>query len=223
MDSKTLAVLCDKVVVIIGPNGVGKSTQFGLLISFLEHQGLKFDHFKSPNMETESGKFIKKVMTDLELRTKMGTYTFQLHLADLFIKHEVELQKRVDRNKLNKVFTAREDCIASTEGWVRTHLGISSDGLIPQDLAERMQVIPEADLVIILDGERHLEGCREKGHVNESDESALDRYQEIIISLAKRKAPHFRNSIIIDANGTIEEVHQRIVSGLTEYVISLAT
>src|SRR3989344_5611363 len=87
-----------KMITLYGINGIGKTTQVGLLVKFLESQGNSASRLKYPVYDLEpEGPFIYKYLRDPDFRknNELSTEELQQKYADNRKRYETELKKRL--------------------------------------------------------------------------------------------------------------------------------
>ena len=189
-----------KFIVVYGMNNLGKTTMINSLIDFLKSQGKDTIYLKYPIYDLEpTGPRINRYLREGNPENLNPTTVQQIY-SDNRRNYEAELKKMIDDNK----WIIAEDYKGTGIAW-----GMIG-GATVEDMEEVNKGLLEADLSILLDGERFLTGI-ETGHTHESATNLWPKGRNIHLDLAKRYGWKIAN-----ANQTKEEVLNNVIKIIKE-------
>lgn len=148
-----------KLITLYGINGIGKTTQVELLVTWLKSQGKQASRLKYPVYDLEpTGPFIYKYLRDTEFREKneLSTEALQMKYAENRKEYEGELKKRLEAGE----WIVAEDYTGTGIAWGLTW------GADLEYLEKINQDLYQPDLCILMHGER-FDTAIEAGHRNE--------------------------------------------------------
>lgn len=181
-----------KLIVIYGPNNIGKSTQVRLLARSLEEKGKKAVVIKYPVYDLEpTGPFINAVL-------RKGKQVSHLELQQAFAQNRRDYEPHV-RMLLN------EGCWIISEDYRGTGIAWGVVSGVPIEILEDINDdLMNEDFVVMMDGDRFTQAI-EATHINEKDDDRWQKGREVHLMLANRYAWP-----IVNANQTIESVQADI-------------
>lgn len=187
-----------KFIAIYGINGIGKTTQTEMVVSYLQNQGLKVSRLKYPVYDLEpEGPFIYKYLRDPQFRleNELTTDDLQQKYADNRARYEEELKKRLDSGE----WIVAEDYIGTGIAW-----GLTWGGNLEYLESINKDLFP-AELSILMHGKR-FNTAIEKDHRNEMEEERINICKNFHLLLSGRY-----NWEIVDANQSVEKVTEDII------------
>lgn len=188
-----------KLIVLYGINNIGKTTQAEMLVDALIEAGFEAEYMKYPRYEIEpSGPYINSV-----IREGVEASPEELQMWYALNRHQSEkmLKEKLEKGKV----VVAEDYTGTGIAWGMTY-GVKKEWLE----AINENLIKE-DVGILMTGTRHITGI-EEDHANETDDEAMARSKEVHEELGKDYG--WKS---VDASGTIDEVHDRIMEEVLEH------
>lgn len=196
--------------VFDGIDGCGKDSQRDLLASHLESKGETVRTINEPYEGTPIGKLIRQFL-------KSGDYP-ESH-APLFLADRIALQTSVVKPALE-----RGESILCARSFLSTLTYQQENWPLPWlfDLHQELPIKPDFTFVLDLDAKVALERARRRpGHMEyyerldvqkRNQQRFLDLLEYNITNIERLVRPG--KVILIDANGTPEEVHQRVLESI---------
>ncbi len=182
-----------KLIVIYGPNNLGKSTQVELLEKTLKKLKLKVKRIKYPIYNLKpTGPKINSVLRE-------GVKMPELELQKLFAQNRRDFQPKLEDLLSKGAYVIAEDYIGTGIAWGMTW------GVKLSELEKINADLLKEDMAIVLDGERFRQGI-EKTHKNEIDDRVWQKSRDIHQKLGKRYG--WKK---IGANHPVEDVQEMIV------------
>ena len=204
MDSKQENKFAGKFIVLDGPDGCGKSTQVGLLVKWLNRQGIETEIFRDPG-DTVIGEKIRQILLNPE-HIAMGTRTeLLLYMAARAQLWQEKIGPALSQNKC----VVLDRWLSSTcayQGYAGS-FGIEEVVRISQDCLES----PWPDLTIILDVDLETGSNRLGGQLDRMEAKGSGYHQKVregFLKLAQLR----RNCVVIEAVRDIEAVHEEVVA-----------
>jgi len=154
-----------KFIAIYGINGIGKTTQVDLLVSYLQQQGKIAKRLKYPIYDLEpEGPFIYKYLRDPEFRSnnELSTHDLQKKYAENRRGFETSLKKQIEDGE----WIVAEDYVGTGIAW-----GLTWGGELDY-LEDINKDLLKPDLEILMHGDRFLSAI-EKDHRNEMNEERI--------------------------------------------------
>lgn len=185
------------MITLYGINGIGKTTQVGLLVEFLISQGKQASRLKYPVYDLEpEGPFIYKYLRDADFRkaNELSTEALQEKYADNRKRYEEELKKRLAAGE----WIVAEDYTGTGIAWGLTW------GADMEYLEEINRDLSQPDLSILMHGER-FDTAIEAGHRNETAEERIRICKNFHLLLGERY--HWKQ---VAANQSVEKVSEDI-------------
>ncbi len=182
-----------KLLVIYGPNNIGKSTQVKLLAKHLIDENKQFLSIKYPMYHLQpTGSIINDV---LRHGKEMDSYNFQ----KLYAQNRRDFQPVLKKVLNAGIYVVAEDYTGTGLAW-----GMTS-GLSLTELMKVNKGLIEPDVTILLDGQRFSRAI-EKGHRHEDAGIEVWRKnRQIHLDLAKKFGWQ-----IVKVDGTPNQVHQKV-------------
>ncbi len=201
--------LSSKFIVLDGSDGCGKTTQTKLLVQWLQKQGVETAGFRDPG-DTAVGEKIRRILLSPE-HGPMDTRTELL----LYMAARAQLwsEKIAPELKQNKCVVL-DRWLSSTcayQGYAGD-FGMDSVIKIATDCLER--VWPDLTIILDIDLETAAKRLnRELDRMEQKGTSYHKMVREGFLQLAKKSD----DSIIVDATGSIETVHQKIIEAVKDF------
>jgi dTMP kinase len=197
-----------KFIVLDGPDGCGKSTQAGLLVKWLEDQGVSTRRFRDPG-DTDIGEKIREILLNPE-HLAMNTRTELL----LYMAARAQLwTEKISPTLQNKQCIVLDRWLSSTcayQGFAGG-FGIEKVIKIAKDCLERVW----PDLTVILDVDLKTAAGRLNRQLDRM-EAKGDGYHQKVRQGFLRLAEGHENIQIVDATAGIETVHKNILQLISE-------
>ena len=200
----------EKFVVLDGPDGCGKSTQIKLLADFLHQQNVSCQITRDPG-GTRISEQIRAILLDNEhdeMSVRCETLLYLASRAQLY-------------SEIIKPALAQRKCVLCDRWLSSTYAYQAVAGMIGDDwllnLADVALVRSWPDLTIIIDLPSEQGLARLPQKPDRMEEKPLDfhrRVRDAFLHLAKIR-PGF---VVLDGAGSVQEVHQRLIKELTDYV-----
>lgn len=181
---------------LLGVTNTGKTTQQKLLEEHLKNDGYRVAYIKYPVYDLEpTGPRINAYLR--------GGNPENISALEF---HKLQIQNKFDfESKLLSLL--EENDIVLAEMYTGTGITYAMGDGLPKDwLISEYAPLRKADISILLDGKRFLES-REAGHHYENDDEKTEKIRLAHLELAKDFG-----WTVINANQTIDEVHQQIYS-----------
>lgn len=197
-----------KFIVLDGPDGCGKSTQAGLLVRWLQEQGVPTSRFRDPG-DTTIGEKIRDILLSPE-HSAMSTRTELL----LYMAARSQLwSERIAPALQENQCVVLDRWLSSTCAYQGYAGGFGIDKVIKiaTDCLERVW----PDLTIILDVDLKTASQRLKRQLDRM-EAKGDGYHQKVREGFLQLADECDDFQVVDATGDIESVHQKIVQLISE-------
>jgi len=197
-----------KFIVLDGPDGCGKSTQAGLLVKWLEDQGVTTRRFRDPG-DTDIGEKIREILLNPE-HLAMDTRTELL----LYMAARAQLWVEMIAPTLKANYCVVLDrWLSSTCAYQGFAGGFGIDKVIKiaTDCLERVW----PDLTIILDVDLKTAAGRLNRQLDRM-EAKGDGYHQKVRQGFLRLAEKHENVLVVDATAGIETVHKNILQLISE-------
>lgn len=151
-----------KLIVLYGPNNLGKSTQLELLEKKLTKKGFSVSRIKYPVYALKpTGPVINSVLRE-------GKKMSERKLQEMYAQNRRDYQPQLEKLLSQNDFVIAEDYIGTGIAW-----GMVRD--VPLEVLERMNAdLYPADLSLVLYGKRFETG-RESTHRNERDDAVWEK------------------------------------------------
>lgn len=200
-----------------GLDGSGKTTQYQRFVEFLKQQGYPVTCVREPG-GTAIGDQIRDVLHSLN-NAAMHPHTELL----LFVASRAQLVAEVIRPRLaagDIVLSDRyADSTLAYQGYgrgldltqLRQIIDFATDGLRP-DLTVYLDIDPTAGLA------RRQAGADKGEEWNRLDALALEFHQRVHQGYQALIAAEPKRWIVVDALGSVEDVHQRLIQSLSPYL-----
>lgn len=193
-----------------GPDSAGKSTQAALLKEYYERQGRKVEVIHFPMYESHTGSFIKKI---LDNHVAIDNRALQMiYIADQ-IDYQKELQRLLDEDVV--VIADRYDL--STIAYYQGLTGetISSVIELIHDGFQRYLIKPDITFIFNLKGDITERREADSLDLLEKNADLMSKVSQLLEEVSYHIP--FRHFQIINANDSIENVHEEIVRILEDY------
>lgn len=191
------------LVTIMGITNVGKTTQMKMLEELFKQKHLKYQALKYPIYGLEPTG--PRIFAYLKEGNPEGLTPdkFQLLCAENRRDFQLKLEQMLEENDivLGEMYTGTGIAYGMCDGVPKEYLLKVNEGIL------------EPDVSILLDGDRFLESI-EAVHHFENDEVKTAFARQVHLELAKDL-----NWVIINANQTVEEVHQQIWNEISKHVL----
>ena len=197
-----------KFIVLDGPDGCGKSTQAGLLIQWLEGEGVQTSRFRDPG-DTSIGEKIREILLNPE-HLVMDTRTeLLLYMA---ARAQLWAEKIAPALKDNRCVVL-DRWLSSTCAYQGFAGGFGTEKVIriATDCLERVW----PDLTIILDVDLKTAAGRLDRQLDRM-EAKGDGYHQKVREGFLQLAQERENVLVIDAAAGIETVHENILQLISE-------
>ncbi|MDO8566158.1 MAG: hypothetical protein Q7S04_03175 [Candidatus Moranbacteria bacterium] len=195
--------MAGKMITLYGVNGIGKTTQAGLLIKFLWGEGKRASHLKYPVYDLEpEGPFIYKYLREADFRGKneLTTEALQKKYADNRRRYETKLMERLSAGE----WIVAEDYIGTGIAWGLTW------GANLEYLEEINEDLFQPDLNVFMYGEG-FKTAVEAGHRNEMADEKMQICKNFYLLLADRY--EWKR---VDGNQNIEAVSHDIIAAVKD-------
>jgi dTMP kinase len=192
-----------KFIVLDGPDGSGKSTQAGLLVNWLEGQGVPTSRFRDPG-DTDIGEKIREILLNPE-HLAMDTRTELL----LYMAARAQLwTEKISPALQSKQCVVLDRWLSSTCAYQGFAGGFGIDKVIKiaTDCLERVW----PDLTIMLDVDIKTAAGRLNRQLDRM-EAKGDGYHQKVRQGFLRLAEGYENIQIVDATAGIETVQKNIL------------
>ena len=191
--------MAGKMITLYGINGIGKTTQVGLLMEFLQSVGKQVSRLKYPLYDLEpEGPFIYKYLRDsgFHKANELSTEALQQKFADNRKRYEPELRKRLATEE----WIVAEDYIGTGIAWGLTW------GADLEYLEQINRNLLQPDLNILMHGER-FDTAIEVGHRNETADERIRICKNFHLLLGER---YGWKQVV--ANQSVEKVSADIIN-----------
>ncbi|MFZ2300015.1 MAG: hypothetical protein WAW00_02695 [Candidatus Moraniibacteriota bacterium] len=188
-----------KMITLYGINGIGKTTQVGLLVEFLQSVGKQASRLKYPIYDLgPEGPFIYKYLRDPGFRTnnELSTEALQGKYADNRKRYEEELKKRLAVGE----WIVAEDYTGTGIAWGLTW------GADLEYLEQINRNLLQPALNILMHGER-FDTAIEAGHRNETADERIRICKNFHLLLGER---YGWKQVV--ANQSVEKVSADIIN-----------
>jgi dTMP kinase len=183
-----------KLIVIYGSNNLGKTTQAKLLVEKLKQQGLQAEYLKYPIYDIEpTGPQIDKI-----LRSGQAQTISEIELQELYAQNRRDFQPKLKEKLDQGINIVAEDYIGTGLAW-----GVTK-GAELEELTQQNQGLITEDVIILLDGERFLDG-KEDNHLHEGSDELMTKNRQVHLDLAKKY-----NWQVVKANQMVQKAHEDI-------------
>jgi len=166
-------------VALYGINNVGKSYHAKLLVKKLKKLGKKAVYIKFPVYNlAPTGPLINKI-----LRSKGKQKISEEELQLLFVLNRYHFQSKL-LSYLKRGYTVvAEDYIGTGLAW-----GVAKGAKL-KELEAMNKFLVQEDLSILMVGKRGM-SAKEESHIHESDDELVERCQEVLLQLSKKRKWH---------------------------------
>jgi thymidylate kinase len=192
-----------RLIVLYGPNNLGKSTQLDLLENDWKTIGRPYVRIKYPIYTSETGILINRVLREDKdgNRLKMGDEELQYWFAENRLQFQPTLLELLEQGDvLAEDYKGTGFAWGLTKGVSRELLDLFNTGLLDPDIA------------ILLDGEKRFSSGIEKGHRHETaGEDIWEKNRRIHQELAAEFGWE-----VVNANESIEAVHENILATIAK-------
>ncbi len=197
-----------KFIVLDGPDGCGKSTQAGLLVQWLQDQGVPTSRFRDPG-DTAIGEKIRDILLNPE-HLAMGTRTELL----LYMAARAQLwAEKISPALQGDQCVVLDRWLSSTCAYQGFAGGFGTDKVIriATDCLERVW----PDLTIILDVDIKTAAGRLDRQLDRMEAKGDGYHKEVREGFLQLAGEH-ENVVVVDAAVGIETVHKRILQLISE-------
>jgi len=197
-----------KFIVLDGPDGCGKSTHAGLLVQWLQSQGVPTSRFRDPG-DTSIGEKIREILLNpehLEMDTRTELLLYMAARAQLWAE---KIAPALQENHC----VVLDRWLSSTCAYQGFAGGFGADKVIgiATDCLERVW----PDLTVILDVDLDTAAGR-LGRQLDRMEAKGDGYHQKVREGFLQLAQEHENVLIVDAIAEIETVHEKILQLISE-------
>lgn len=200
-------------ITVEGPDGCGKSTQIKLLKDYFQHKEYNVVLTREPGGTPISEK-IRELILDKENKT-MDSKTEALLYAASRAQHVAEVIKPALSNEKIVICDRFIDSSLIYQG-IGRNLGI--DNIYNLNLFAMEDIIPDITLLFDIDIEVAKNRKEDRGNLDRL-ESEADNFHSKVFNGYKGLKSLYPNRIkTVDANGSIEEVHNRIINIIEEFL-----
>ena len=204
-----------KLIVLEGAEGVGKSTQVGLLLEALSAAGVPAVTFREPG-GTDMGDVIRSLL--LDPRSKLGAAAEAL----LFMASRAELCEREIRPALTRgAIVVLDRFFLSTYAYQIAGRGLPENEVRAANALATGGLVPDLTLLLDLPGTSGLDRASSRGDTDRMEQSAGDFHARVVdafrvYATGEWSALHQEcGSIVrIDGSGPSDTVFARIVDEL---------
>lgn len=189
------------MVVIYGPNNLGKSEQIGRLTKALSREGVPVKQIKYPIYDLEpTGPQINGIL-------RLGQPSTEENLQGLFVQNRRDYEPQLLRDLSSGLWVTAEDYKGTGIAW-----GVTK-GVSLKRLEEMNAGLREEDLAILLYGDRFGTG-HEMHHRHEGDPEIWNRAMEVHLMLAERY-----NWQKVFANRPAIDIHNEVMALVKEELL----
>ena len=200
-------------IALAGIDGCGKDTQADLVAEWASKQGYPVLRTAEPNSELPTGKLLRQLLKSGELTNCHAA----LFLADRMALQQAKLIPWLEKNNSGYVISAR--CFLSTLVYQQDQWPL--DWLF--SIHSQMLLVPNKIIILDLDAEEAAERMLRRNIHSEcydrlsTQKRNRQRYHELVEDprLQKLLGP-FGEVHLVDASGTAEETHQRVMQALNK-------
>ncbi|OHB77237.1 MAG: dTMP kinase [Planctomycetes bacterium RBG_16_55_9] len=201
--------MCGKFIVLDGPDGCGKSTQTGLLVQWLQEQGVPTSRFRDPG-DTAIGEKIRDILLSPEhpaMSTRTELLLYMAARSQLWVER---IAPALQENQC----VVLDRWLSSTCAYQGYAGGFGMDKVnkIAADCLERVW----PDLTIILDVDLKTATKRLSRQLDRMEAKGDNYHQKVREGFLKLPKEHL-NFVVIDASADIETVHKRVLQ-ITEEI-----
>lgn len=197
-----------KFIVLDGPDGCGKSTQAGLLVEWLQEQGVPVSRFRDPG-DTTIGEKIRDILLSPEhpsMSTRTELLLYMAARSQLWIER---IAPALEKNQC----VVLDRWLSSTCAYQGYAGGFGMDKVIKiaTDCLERVW----PDLTIVLDVDLKTSSqrmSRQRDRMEAKGDGYHQKVREGFLQLADVRD----NFLVVDATHGVEMVHNRIVQLISE-------
>lgn len=194
-------------IVFEGPDGSGKTTQLDLLARILEDGGRQVVRTREPGGSPTLGPLLRQQLlhSTLDIGARAEALLFAADRAE-HVRLIIEPAVRAGAVVLCDRF------VDSTLIYQGAGRGLPADELL--ELARFATVGREPDLVVVcdIDAEQATRRAQGRSAQDRMESAQLDRNARQVLAARAAEAP--QRYVLIDASGTIEQVHQRITAAV---------
>lgn len=195
-----------------GPDGSGKSTQIGLLKEYFTSKGFNVVETREPG-GTRIGEKIRNIILDKQ-NTEMSPVTEALLYAASRAQHVHEvIEPGINSGKV-VICTRYVDSSLVYQGIAR---GLGKDAVLAINNIAIQGVMPDLTLLFDMDPEKAL---NRKINGNNADRLELEdiEFHKKVYNGYREIASHNKRIKIIDASGSVEEIHECIIDAVKEII-----
>ena len=209
VDDSLRSLLPGRFLVLDGPDGCGKSTQFRRLVKYCEALSVMVEEVREPG-GTQIGEQVRDVLLDpandmMVVRTEMLLY--MASRAQLIAER---IEPALERNRL----VLADRFISSTLAYQGT-----AGGLSPEEIAIVGKVTTGGtapDLVVILDVDTDVAASRISGELDRMERKGRAFHERVragYLAQVERDPEHY---LLVDASQPEDAVFEQLLSGLRD-------
>ena len=199
-----------KFIVLDGPDGCGKSTQAGLLIDWLNDNGVTTGRFRDPG-DTAIGEKIREILLNpehLAMNTRTELLLYMAARAQLWSE---KIAPALDQGKC----VVLDRWLSSTCAYQGYAGGFGTDKVIgiAEDCLERVW----PDLTVILDVDIETAATRLDRQLDRM-EAKGDGYHKKVREGFLQLARDRKDFVVVDASADIETVHKNVITLVDRFI-----
>lgn len=187
-------------IVFEGPDGAGKTTQAGILKTYLDGKGIKSILTKEPTADTEAGRKVRQILNSGE---KVDAKEIQnLFIGDRREHLEKEIIPALNEGKI--IICDRYFYSTFAYGYIKSP---NIDELVKMN---ESFIQPDITILLLADPEKCILRLADRQNKNDSFEQIdkLKKINEGYQMVMKR----FPNVIAVNGDARIEEIHKEIIN-----------
>ncbi len=181
-------------IVIYGVNNIGKSTQAGRLVEYLQQHGYKAEYLKYPVYDSPTGMKISAILRS-DKKQKLTEEEFQT----LYYENRKDYEPVLKKKLADGVVIIAEDYTGTGLAWG------SAKGTDYETLKKQNSGLLKENLAILMDGERFIHAMEEK-HLHERDRELIAKVRQRHLEIGKEFGWK-----LVNANQPEEKVFQDIL------------